>query len=55
MNTENDTFTFNKSRKEIHVIITFWRAQCFVLDLFTHVMLIWLLDIVLWLYYEFDY
>ena len=47
---EKDTLTLNISGKEFHVIIPLWRTQCFVLDLFTPKILIWLLVLVLLLW-----
>ena len=45
---EKDTLTLNISGKEFHVIIPMWRTQCFVFDLFTLKILIWLLVLVFW-------
>ena len=50
--SEKDTLTFNTSGKEFQVnyIYPLSRAQYFVLDLFTRKILIWLLDLVSWLW-----
>ena len=49
LNIEKDALTFNASDKEFHLIIPLCRRQYFVLDLFRSKILIWFLDLILWL------
>ena len=49
-NVEKYMLTFSTSDKKFHVFMPLCRTQCFVWDLFTLKILMWLLDLVLWLW-----